>query len=63
QNKRNRKLSSARAKVEFPFQIIKCQWKYQKVRYRGIQKNLSQLYLLFGLSNLFKVRTSPSLAY
>ena len=63
QNKRNRKLSSARAKVEYPFQIIKCQWKYQKVRYRGIQKNLSQLYLLFGLSNLFKVRKTLSLVY
>ena len=56
QNKKNRKLSSIRAKVEHPFQIIKCQWKYTKTRYRGINKNLSQLYLLFGLSNLFKTR-------
>jgi len=56
QKKRNRKLASARAKVEHPFQIIKCQWKYTKTRYRGIQKNLSQIYLLFGLSNIFRVR-------
>ena len=63
QNKRNRKLATVRAKVEHPFQIIKCQWKYQKVRYRGIQKNLSQLYLLFGLSNLFKVRKTLSMVH
>jgi len=56
QNKRNHKLASVRAKVEHPFQIIKCQWKYTKVRYRGIGKNLSQIYLLFGLSNIFRAR-------
>jgi IS5 family transposase len=63
QNKRNRKLAAVRGKVEHPFQIIKCQWKYTKVRYRGINKNLSQLYLLFGLSNLFKVRKTISFAH
>ena len=56
QKQRNRRLSSFRSKVEHPFQVIKCQWNYTKVRYRGIQKNLNQNYLLFGLYNLFKVR-------
>lgn len=56
QKKRNRKLSSVRAKVEHPFQVIKCQWKYTKVRYRGLQKNTLQLFTLFSLVNLFKVR-------
>ncbi len=56
QKKRNRKLSSIRAKVEHPFQVIKCQWKYTKVRYRGLQKNTLQLFTLFSLVNLFKVR-------
>ena len=56
QKKRNKQLSSVRAKVEHPFQIIKCQWGYRKVRYRGIEKNLDQLRILFGLANLFKVR-------
>ncbi|MBQ09110.1 MAG: hypothetical protein CMD96_04910 [Gammaproteobacteria bacterium] len=56
QNMKNKKLSSVRAKVKHPFQIIKCQWKYTKTRYRGINKDLSQLYLLFGLRNLFKKR-------
>lgn len=56
QRKRNKKLSSIRAKVEHPFQVIKCQWHYRKTRYRGIEKNACQLYMLFGLHNVFKVR-------
>ena len=56
QKKRNRKLRSIRAKVEHPFQVIKCQWHYCKARYRGIEKNAGQLYMLFGLHNLFKAR-------
>ena len=56
QKKRNRKLSSWRAKVEHPFQVIKCQWGFRKVRYRGLQKNTGQLFMLFSLYNLFKVR-------
>ena len=58
----NRYLSSTRARVEHPFQVIKCQWGYRKVRYRGLEKNLEQLYLLFGLHNLFKVRRKLILA-
>ena len=56
QVKRNRKLSAARAVVEHPFQVIKCQWNYRKTRYRGLAKNTGQLHLLFGLYNLFRVR-------
>lgn len=56
QKKRNKQFSSVRAKVEHPFQIIKCQWNYRKVRYRGLLKNTGQLNILFGLANLFMVR-------
>lgn len=56
QHKRNRKLASVRAKVEHPFQVIKCQWNYVKVRYRGLKKNASQLYMLFALYNVYRVR-------
>ena len=63
QRKRNRKFSGVRAKVEHPFQIIKCQWGFVKVRYRGLFKNEMQLFALFSLANLFRVRKtllSPS---
>lgn len=56
QKKRNKKLSSIRSKVEHPFQILNCQWKYEKVRYRGLFKNTMQLFSLFALINLFRVR-------
>lgn len=58
QQKRNKKLSGIRAIVEHPFQVIKCQWKYTKTRYKGLLKNTLQLYTLFALYNLFKMRRS-----
>lgn len=56
QRKQNQKLSSVRSKVEHPFQVIKCQWQYTKVRYKGLFKNTMQLFILFSLANLFRVR-------
>lgn len=55
-----RKLEEAkariRAKVEHPFRVIKRQFGYTKVRYRGLAKNTAQLQTLFALSNLWMVR-------
>lgn len=56
QKKRNRKFSSVRSKVEHPFQVIKCQWGFAKVRYKGLFKNTMQLFSLFALANLFRIR-------
>jgi len=56
QKKKNRKLSSVRSKVEFPFHVIKCLWGHTKVRYRGLYKNTCQLFVLFSLTNLFRIR-------
>jgi len=41
-----------RSRVEHPFHIVKNLFKYRKVRYRGLEKNLSQLQTLFALANL-----------
>jgi len=49
-------MSTARAKVEHPFRVIKRQFGYTKVRYRGIAKNAAQQITLFALSNLWMVR-------
>jgi len=48
--------ASVRAKVEHPFRVIKRQFGYAKVRYRGIAKNASQVLTLFALSNLWMSR-------
>lgn len=45
-----------RAKVEHPFRVIKRQFGFVKVRYRGLHKNTQQLVTLFALSNLWMVR-------
>jgi transposase, IS5 family len=43
--------ASVRAKVEHPFRVIKCQFGFTKVRYKGLAKNTAQLFTLFALSN------------
>jgi IS5 family transposase len=49
--------ASIRAKMEHPSQIIKRQFGFIKVRYKGLKKNTAQLTTLFALSNLWMVRT------
>ena len=44
--------SSVRCKVEHAFQIVKRAFGYRKVRYKGIDKNLSQFHMLFACTNL-----------
>jgi IS5 family transposase len=56
QRARNRRLSRVRASVEHPFLVVKHLWGHAKVRYRGIKKNLAQMYTLFALANVFRVR-------
>lgn len=48
--------ASVRAKVEHPFRVIKRQFGYTKVRYRGLAKNAAQVLTLFALSNLWMAR-------
>lgn len=48
--------SSVRSKVEHAFRVVKCQFGYTKVRYRGLAKNTAQLVTLFALSNLWMTR-------
>ena len=48
--------ASIRAKVEHPFRVIKRQFGFVKVRYRGLAKNTANLVTLFALSNLWMVR-------
>lgn len=63
-NKRKRKYAerwehfkaSLRAKVEHPFRVVKRQFGYTKVRYRGLAKNTAQVLTLFALSNLWMAR-------
>jgi IS5 family transposase len=55
-NEIERLKASVRAKVEHPFRVIKRQFGFTKVRYRGLGKNTAQLTTLFALSNLWMAR-------
>lgn len=48
--------ASMRAKVKHPFRVVKRQFGYTKVRYRGLAKNGAQVLTLFALSNLWMAR-------
>jgi IS5 family transposase len=53
---RNRTKSKVRAKVEHAFGIVKRVFGFIKVRYRGLEKNAHQLFVICALANLFMVR-------
>ena len=46
---RNHRFGKVRAKVEHVFRVVKCQFGYRKVRYRGIAKNGAQVFSLLAL--------------
>ncbi|MBU6502232.1 MAG: IS5 family transposase [Burkholderiales bacterium] len=48
--------ASIRAKVEHPLRVIKRQFGFTKVRYKGLIKNTAQLVTLFALSNLWRAK-------
>lgn len=52
----NLRLASLRAIVEFPFRVVKRQFHFSKVRYRGLFKNGQSLTTKFALANLYTVR-------
>lgn len=49
--------ASVRAKVEHPFRWVKGIFGYDKVRYRGLDKNMNRLCLLLGFTNLLRSRS------
>jgi len=64
ERRKNRTKSRVRAKVEWPFRILKRVFGYTKVRYRGIVKNHHWHLAAFALVNLYqhRKRLIPQLA-
>jgi len=55
--------ASIRSKGEHPFRVVKRQFGYLKVRYRGLMKNDAQIVTLFAWANLYQARHRlPALA-
>ena len=55
---RNRRKPRVRAKEEHPFGILKRQFGFTQVRYRGLQKNAHRLWTACALSNLVMAKQS-----
>ena len=53
---KNRTKSKVRAKVEHPFLVLKRIFGFNKVRYRGLDKNAHRLFVACGLVNLYRAR-------
>ena len=47
--------ASVRCKVEHAFRIIKCQFGFRKVVYKGLRKNENRLYAIFACANLYSL--------
>jgi len=54
--RKNRTKSRVRAKVEWPFRILKRVFGFTKVRYRGLKKNHAWLLAAFALVNIYQHR-------
>ncbi len=54
--KAEKRKASIRARVEHPFRVVKRQFGYVKVRFKGLAKNTVQILTLFALSNLWMAR-------
>jgi IS5 family transposase len=44
------------AQTRHVFRVVKCQFGYRRVRYRGIAKNGAPVFALLALANLYLVR-------
>ena len=53
---KNMTKSKVRAKVEHPFLVLKRIFGFNKVRYRGLDKNANRLFVACGLVNLYLAR-------
>lgn len=53
--------AQVRGKVEHPFRVIKSQFGYTKVRFRGLVKSTAQMVTLFALSKLWMERRHLSI--
>lgn len=56
QRRDNREKSKVRARVEHVFAIIKRQWGFSKVRYRGLHKNATRAFTALALANIYMSR-------
>jgi len=58
QRRKNRNKSKVRARVEHVFAVVKRLWGFNKVRYRGLQKNATRAFTALALANIYMCRST-----
>jgi IS5 family transposase len=53
----NRIKSKVRSRVEHVFAVVKRQWGFNKVRYKGLAKNATRAFVALGLANIYMARS------
>jgi IS5 family transposase len=56
QRRKNRVKARVRSKVEHVFRVMKRQFGFDRVRYRGLGKNANRMFACFALVNLYITR-------
>jgi transposase, IS5 family len=56
QRRKNRTKAQVRSKVEHVFRVMKRQFGFDKVRYKGLAKNANRMFACFALVNLYLTR-------
>ena len=56
QRRKNRTKAQVRSKVEHVFRVMKRQFGFDRVRYRGLEKNSNRMFACFALVNLYITR-------
>ena len=52
----NRIKSKTRSRVEHMFAVVKRQFGFNKVRYKGLAKNATRAFVALGLANIYMAR-------
>lgn len=60
QRAKNRNKSQVHARVEHVFAVVKRQWGFTKVLYRGLHKNATRAFTALALANIYLCRGSPA---
>jgi len=52
----NRMKSKVRTLVDHMFAVVKRQWSFNKVRYKGLAKNATRAFVALGMANIYVAR-------
>ena len=55
--------STMRSKVEYVFEVVKCLFYFERMRYRSLRKQQTKFNMIFALANLYPANRKNLPAY